>query len=279
MFFQAWLTSKDVRNMTLAQQGLYLRMLCIQARDGSLPEDAYALSQLIGCDYRLIERFQSSFGHLTVKSLNDPGAITVPKLDFFWKKLKNSPLHDVPEQTREEQTSKQAVKQAPAEPKPTPVLDPVEPQSECPKCGFYPCQQKIFCPKPETPVPVKKKPAVAARPKADPLRTWDEEVDGVPGERIRSCVRFMLDIKKEPWFITNISVAALRRPGFLHKLVDECPADAEIQKALKATIKTKWEFASNCQHKCDRGKISVSRPGSLFPIVEHCECLREVEVA
>lgn len=280
MFFQAWLTSNDVRNMTLAQQGLYLRMLCIQARDGSLPEDAYALSRLVGCDHRLIERFQSSFRHLTVKSLSDPGAITVPKLDFFWKKLRNSPLHDVPEQTREEQTSKQAAKQAPAELNATPSLSPEEPHTECPKCGFYPCQQKLFCPKPDSPVLVKKaaKP-VAKRPAADPLRNWEEEVDGVPGERIRLCVRFMLDIKKEPWFVSNISVAALRRPGFLHKLVDECPSDGEIQKALKATIKTKWEFDSNCPRKCDRGKISMSRPGSLFPIVEHCECLHEIEVA
>jgi len=294
--------------MNLNERGLYLEIIVGIAEYGELPIDPWKLKTLLGIsgDYRTIIRWFKSFGHLCSCSACGNSAVTVtqqsadsqptvslqcghsnftvPKFAIFKEKLAKSKVGDVPKQTKAKQTTDiQAVVQE-QEPEATPSRgpdpDPVEPQTECPKCGFTPCCKKYVCaPNKQTPASVQKKPAVAARPKADPLRTWDEEVDGVSGERIRSCVRFMLDIKKEPWFITNISVAALRRPGFLHKLVDECPSDAEIQKQLKATIKTKWEFDPDCPHKCDRGKISVSRPGSLFPIVEHCECLHEVEVA
>jgi integrase len=66
---------------------------------------------------------------------------------------------------------------------------------------------------------------------------------------------------------------------FLHKLVDECPSDAEIEKQIKATIKTKVVWDENCPHRCNKGKIQFKEPGSLFFSAKHCECLHEVEVA
>ena len=308
-YYKRWKTSPNVQKMNLNERGLYLEIIVGIAEYGELPVDPWKLKTLLGIagDYRTIIRWFKSFGHLCSCSICGSSPVTVsqqsadsqpavslqcghsnftvPKFSIFKEKMGKSRGSDVPKQTKAKQSiharHEEQAEQAPAELNATPSLSPEEPHTECPKCGFYPCQQKLFCPKPDSPVLVKKaaKPAVAKRPAADPLRNWDEEVDGVPGERIRLCVRFMLDIKKEPWFISNISVAALRRPGFLHKLVDECPSDAEIQKQLKATIKTKWDFDAACPHKCDRGKISVNRPGSLFPIVEHCECLHEVELA
>lgn len=184
---------------------------------------------------------------------------------------------DVHQHAHEDQVSEQSS----SESKTTPCSD-----SE-PKCGYCEeplsqCKQYLKCkeavPVQTKPAP-KAQPAAAKQPVADPLRNWSEEVDGVPAERIRLCVRFMLDIKRDPWFTSNISVAALRRPGFLHKLVDECPPDSEIQKQVKATIKTEWKYAPNCPQKCNKGKIRFTPEGSKFAETRHCECFHEVEVA
>lgn len=35
------------------------------------------------------------------------------------------------------------------------------------------------------------------------LRNWKESVDGIPAARIRDCIVFLLDVKRDPWYISN----------------------------------------------------------------------------
>jgi hypothetical protein len=45
------------------------------------------------------------------------------------------------------------------------------------------------------------------------IRNWDEEIDGISGERIRNCIIFMLDHKKDPWYRLNLTSSYLHRTG------------------------------------------------------------------
>jgi len=133
-------------------------------------------------------------------------------------------------------------------------------------------------------------PAAAARPvatpsparssngKADPLRDWSEDVDGVPAERIRLCVRWKLDLEPEDWYLANITTKALTHPKFVHKLVSECPDSGVIEKTIKAARKMRIVWDEKCPHHCQRGKITFTPEGEQFPVTKHCECLHWEEI-
>lgn len=73
-----------------------------------------------------------------------------------------------------------------------------------------------------------KEPAeVDAKPNASPelkgVRNWTESVGGIPADRIRDCIIYQLDVKKDQWWIKNATRAYVRRN--VQKLVDETPED------------------------------------------------------
>lgn len=43
------------------------------------------------------------------------------------------------------------------------------------------------------------------------LRLWNEVIDGIPAERIRNCIIFQLDYKKDHWYRDNLTERYLRR--------------------------------------------------------------------
>jgi hypothetical protein len=58
-------------------------------------------------------------------------------------------------------------------------------------------------------------------PEAKPLediRDWNEEVDGISGERLRNCIIYQLDVRKKDWWVKNMSIAHVRRNA---KALDE----------------------------------------------------------
>ena len=59
-----WLTSPDVRNMTSSEEGLYIRLLAAQWRDGRLPSDLKMLANCVGREERLVRRWFSKYLHL-----------------------------------------------------------------------------------------------------------------------------------------------------------------------------------------------------------------------
>jgi hypothetical protein len=59
-----WLTSPDVLNMTSSEEGLYIRLLAVQWRDGRLPSDPKMLAICVGREERLVRRWLSNYAHL-----------------------------------------------------------------------------------------------------------------------------------------------------------------------------------------------------------------------
>src|ERR1700743_2836069 len=59
-----WLTSPDVQNMTSSEEGLYIRLLAVQWRDGRLPSDLKMLAICVGREERLVRRWFSKYAQL-----------------------------------------------------------------------------------------------------------------------------------------------------------------------------------------------------------------------
>jgi len=59
-----WLTSPNVLSMTSSEEGLYIRLLAVQWRDGRLPSDLKMLAICVGREERLVRRWFSKYGHL-----------------------------------------------------------------------------------------------------------------------------------------------------------------------------------------------------------------------
>lgn len=60
-----WLASTDVMGMTLAQEGAYLRLLCVQWREGFIPDSPKALKSL--CKYPKGTKWESLWSHVGTK--------------------------------------------------------------------------------------------------------------------------------------------------------------------------------------------------------------------
>jgi len=55
LFVRKLLLSRNVSRMTIAEFGIYMKMLCHQWMDGPLPEDFAELAHLCNCDREAIE--------------------------------------------------------------------------------------------------------------------------------------------------------------------------------------------------------------------------------
>jgi hypothetical protein len=53
------------------------------------------------------------------------------------------------------------------------------------------------------------------------LRNWADDVDGIPAERIRNCVIFQLDVKKDKFYQMNLTEGYIRRKA--RKLHEDTP--------------------------------------------------------
>jgi hypothetical protein len=60
----------------------------------------------------------------------------------------------------------------------------------------------------------------ATKPMLD-IRDWDEDVDGINGERLRNCIIFQLDFKKDDWYKYRLTPAYVRAKA--KKLDDDTP--------------------------------------------------------
>lgn len=70
-------------------------------------------------------------------------------------------------------------------------------------------------------------PASATEPTIPPgltgLRAWNESVGGFSAERLRNCIIYLLDVKKDPWYTQNLSRRFVRQNA--QRINDEVPED------------------------------------------------------
>jgi hypothetical protein len=85
-----WLGSATVSGMTLAEQGIYVRILCAQHIYGALPRDPWKLSRLLGIRYEAATRWLRKYSALTADAERKSSEFVVPKMEKLQSLLKKS---------------------------------------------------------------------------------------------------------------------------------------------------------------------------------------------
>jgi hypothetical protein len=57
------------------------------------------------------------------------------------------------------------------------------------------------------------------------IRNWNESVAGISAERLRNCIIYQLDVKKDQWWAKNLTRGLVRREKIAVKLDEETPED------------------------------------------------------
>lgn len=76
-----WLGSETVGGMSLAEQGLFVRILCAQRVYGPLPRDAWKLSKMLGIRYEATTRWLHKYSVLTADAEQSSSKFVVPKME------------------------------------------------------------------------------------------------------------------------------------------------------------------------------------------------------
>jgi hypothetical protein len=98
-----WLTNDDVARMTAAEEGVYIRLLAVQWRDGYLPSSMQILSKACGRRADLLTRWFAKWSHLFPVSDGNPSHLRNPKLHEIAVVVAESDLVRHAEEKRREQ--------------------------------------------------------------------------------------------------------------------------------------------------------------------------------
>lgn len=120
-----WLGSETVSGMTLAEQGLYVRILCAQQVYGLLPRDPWKLSKLLGIRYEATTRWLQKYSALTADAEHTSSKFVVPKMQELQSTLKKSTPDRAGDEKRRDENS----------PYSPPAGDEQAGRDDCPRCG------------------------------------------------------------------------------------------------------------------------------------------------
>ena len=100
-----WLGSETVSGMSLAEQGLFVRILCAQRVYGPLPRDAWKLSKMLGIRYEATTRWLRKYSALTADSEQSSSKFVVPKMEELQSILKKSTPDRAGDEKRRDENS------------------------------------------------------------------------------------------------------------------------------------------------------------------------------
>src|SRR6267378_5693907 len=100
-----WLGSESVNGMTLAEQGVFVRLLCAQHIYRTLPRDSWQLSKLLGIRYEAATRWLQKHSSLTADADGRSSQFVVPKMTKLQLTLKKSTADRVGDETREDEST------------------------------------------------------------------------------------------------------------------------------------------------------------------------------
>jgi hypothetical protein len=100
-----WLGSGTVSGMTLAEQGIYVRILCAQHVYRALPRDPWKLSKLLGIRYEATTRWLQKYSALTADAEHSSSEFVVPKMQKLQVTLKKSTPDRAGDEKRQDEKS------------------------------------------------------------------------------------------------------------------------------------------------------------------------------
>ena len=100
-----WLGSETVSGMSLAEQGLFVRILCAQRVYGPLPRDPWKLAKLLGVRYEATTRWLQRHSALTADAEQTSSKFVVPKMEELQSTLKKSTPDRAGDEKRQDKNS------------------------------------------------------------------------------------------------------------------------------------------------------------------------------
>ena len=100
-----WLGSETVSGMSLAEQGLFVRILCAQRVYGPLPRDPWKLAKLLGVRYEATTRWLQKYSGLTADAEQTSSKFVVPKMEKLQSTLKKSTPDRAGDEKRQDKNS------------------------------------------------------------------------------------------------------------------------------------------------------------------------------
>jgi hypothetical protein len=274
-----WLTSDDVMGMTSSEEGLYIRLLCIQWRDISLPSDPKILEKSTGRDRDLLRRWLAKYQHLFPIVPGNPGKMRNVKLHEIAVEIGKLTLAEGGEEKREEE------KRLDLEERET-ELPLTEKRKTTPPVLSSERQQQ-----PQQPVSPSAPPKACGCP--DGLCDWAEEIPGCnvyPGS-IGDAIYYQRHVKKNDYFIPKLTrgyvlsqwqrilndtpedfeyeAVPLFKEQVSHleggathtsKVVQRRPKNAKERALLQQNISSnrQWLYDPACPNHCKEGYLDVS---------------------
>jgi hypothetical protein len=98
-----WLGSATVSGMMLAEQGIFVRILCAQHIYGALPRDAWKLSKLLAIRYEAATRWLHKYSALTADAEGKSSEFVVPKMEILQSLRKKSTPDRAGDEKRQEE--------------------------------------------------------------------------------------------------------------------------------------------------------------------------------
>lgn len=100
-----WMGSETVSGMTLAEQGVFVRILCAQHMYSALPRDGWKLCKLLGVRYEATTRWLQKYSALTADTDQDSSEFVVPKMQKLQVTLRKSTPDRAEDKKRQDKIS------------------------------------------------------------------------------------------------------------------------------------------------------------------------------
>ena len=100
-----WLGSQSVSGMTLAEQAVFVRILCAQHIYRTLPRDPWRLSKMLGIRYEATTRWLQKYSALTADAEGKSSEFVVPKMTKLQATLKKSTPDRAGDEKRKDENS------------------------------------------------------------------------------------------------------------------------------------------------------------------------------
>ena len=190
-----WLTSDDILQMSAAERGVYITLLCMQWRDGFVPSRPQSVAKVSGFRPEMLRRWFSKWSHLfPISSLNAAHLVNA-KLNEIAIEVGNPKAEGGTEERREEEsTGEYSTGERERKESPLPRKEKDNPSGASDRKTRQPQQP----------------PSSSAAPKVcrctDGLCDWSDPIPGVANpSSIGDAVYYQRHIKKNDYFIPKLS--------------------------------------------------------------------------
>lgn len=242
----------------MAERGFYISLMCLCWQYQSFPSDPWQLSKLLHTRYETTTRWLQKWSHLVATLESDCSRCVVPQVQVCSELLEKNGGRRGTEQNRGDDSrgDYNNVRQSSSY-TPSPVPSSV---TETDKNNPAPHQESVP-PQSESDV---QGSAPAAPPALPDIREWSEDAFGVSAERLRNCIVYVLDYRKDDWYRRDgVTPTSMSREKFVRKLNADTPPGWTPAAANAATAPAKTLTPQQIRNREHNARVQAAKKAGL----------------